>query len=106
MNRVLTAARLNLVHPLVILGMPWLIVASASRINLAIWASRRRGAQDGGFTGGSSRSTSRRWWSYVQAVTQLLPFAMGLSLAGARSIWGRRSSPSCSPRRTASRSRR
>ena len=37
MNRVLTAARLQLVHPAVILGMPWAVVASSFVINWAVW---------------------------------------------------------------------
>ena len=35
MNRVLQAARLHLVHPLVILGIPWLVVGLSFAINVA-----------------------------------------------------------------------
>ena len=81
MNRVLTAARLNLVHPLVTLGMPWLIVSLSFAINLAIWHLTPAGAQDGGFTGGVLALYITALIVYVQAVTQLLPFAIGLSLS-------------------------
>ena len=36
MNRVLTAARLQLVRPLVILGVPWLIGVLSFAINWAV----------------------------------------------------------------------
>jgi hypothetical protein len=81
MNRVLTAARLNLVHPLVTLGMPWLIAGISFAINLAIWHLTPAGAQDGGFTGGVLALYITAMIVYLQAVTQLLPFAMGLSLS-------------------------
>ena len=81
MNRILTAARLNLVHPLVTLGMPWLIVGLSFAINLATWHLTPAGALDGGFTGGVLALYITALIVYVQAVTQLLPFAMGLSLS-------------------------
>ena len=81
MNRVLTAARLNLVHPLVTLGMPWLIAGISFAINLAIWHLTPAGAQDGGFTGGVLALYITAMIVYLQAVTQLLPFAMGVSLS-------------------------
>ena len=80
MNRVLTAARLNLVHPLVTLGMPWLIAGLSFAINLAVWHLTPAGAQDGGFTGGVFALYITALIVYVQSVTQLLPLAMGLSL--------------------------
>ena len=81
MNRMLTAARLNVVHPLLTLGMPWLIVSISFAINLAIWHLTPAGAQDGGFTGGVLALYITAMIVYLQAVTQLLPFAMGLSLS-------------------------
>ena len=81
MNRVLTAARLNLVHPLVTLGMPWLIAGISFAINLAIWHLTPAGAHDGGTTGGVLALYFTGLVVYVQAVTQLLPFAMGISLS-------------------------
>ena len=80
MNRVLRAARLHLIHPLAILGIPWLIVAISFTINLAIWhlTPAREG---GGFTGGVLALYITVLVVYVQAVTHLLPFAMGVSLS-------------------------
>jgi hypothetical protein len=81
MNRVLAAARLHLIHPLVILGIPWLVVAISFAINLAVWHLTPAGEQDGGFTGGVAALYFTVLVVYAQAVTQLLPFAMGVSLS-------------------------
>ena len=67
MNRVLAAARLQLVHPLVILGVPWMIGVISFAINWATWriVDIRSLEGDDGFTGGVSRqpSTSPCSWS-------------------------------------------
>src|SRR4051794_34113928 len=82
MNRVLAAARLQLVHPLVILGMPWMIVSSSFAINWAIWSLADIRHQPGaGFTGGVAALYITVLVVFVQTVTQLLPFAMGVSLS-------------------------
>jgi hypothetical protein len=81
MDRALKAARLHLINPLVILGIPWLVVAISFAINVAIWALTPAGEQDGGFTGGVLALYITVLVVYVQAVTQLLPFAMGVSLS-------------------------
>jgi hypothetical protein len=81
MNRVLQAARLHLIHPLVILGIPWLVVAMSFAINLAIWSLTPVSEEEGGFTGGVTALYITVLVVYVQAVTQLLPFAMGVSLS-------------------------
>ena len=81
MNRVLAASRLNLAHPLVTLGMPWLIVSLSFAVNLAVWHLTPAGAEDGGFTGGVLALYITAMIVYLQSVTQLLPFAMGLSLS-------------------------
>jgi hypothetical protein len=81
MNRVLQAARLHLIHPLVILGVPWLVVAISFAINVATWNLTPAGADDGGFTGGVLALYITVMIVYVQAVTQLLPFGMGVSLS-------------------------
>lgn len=81
MNRVLAAARLNLAHPLVTLAMPWLIVSLSFVVNLAVWHLTPAGADDGGFTGGVLALYITAMIVYLQAMTQLLPFAMGLSLS-------------------------
>jgi hypothetical protein len=81
MNRALTAARLQLIHPLVILGMPWLIAASSFAINWVIWRIAGIGAEPDAFTGGILALYITEMIVMVQAVTQMLPFAMGLSLS-------------------------
>src|SRR4051794_32221813 len=82
MNRILAAARLHLVHPLVILGVPWLIVLSSFALNWAIWAVAGLGSEPGaGFTGGILSLYITVLVVFVQSVTQLLPFAMGVSLS-------------------------
>src|SRR3954454_11303766 len=86
MNRVLTAARLQVVHPLVILGMPWLIAASSFALNWVLWAVTVVGEEPGAFTGGILALYITVSVVFVQAVTQLLPSAMGLSLSR-RTYW-------------------
>jgi hypothetical protein len=82
MNRVLAAARMHLVNPLVMLGIPWAIVALSFAINLAIWGLTDAGAQpDGGITGGVLALYITVLVVYAQAVSQILPFAMGVSLS-------------------------
>jgi hypothetical protein len=83
MNRVLAAARLHLIHPLVGLGVPWLVVGVSFAINWLIWdfADLRHQAADGGFTGGVVSLYITVGIVFVQAVTQMLPFAMGVSLS-------------------------
>ncbi|GAA3177284.1 hypothetical protein GCM10010531_33740 [Blastococcus jejuensis] len=82
MNRVLTAARLQFVHPLVVLGIPWLVVSISFAINWAVWALADLRDQPGaGFTGGVMALYITVMVVFVQSVTQLLPFAMGLSLS-------------------------
>lgn len=82
MNRVLQAARLHLIHPLVILGIPWLVVSISFAINVAVWHLTPAGEEDGGLTGGILALYITVLVVYVQAVTQLLPFSMGISLSG------------------------
>jgi hypothetical protein len=81
MNRVVAAARLNLAHPMVTLGMPWLIVSLSFAVNLAVWHLTPAGADNGGFTGGILALYITAMIVYLQSVTQLLPLAMGLSLS-------------------------
>ncbi|WP_116449334.1 hypothetical protein [Blastococcus litoris] len=87
MNRVLAAARLQVVHPLVILGIPWLVVGISFAINVAIWGlAGLRDVPEAGFTGGVLALYITVCVVFVQAVTQLLPFAMGVSLSR-RTYW-------------------
>jgi hypothetical protein len=81
MNRVLAAARLHLVNPVVMLGIPWLVAGSSFAINMAIFALLDDGPDDTGFTGGVASLYITVLVVFVQAVTQLLPFAMGMSLS-------------------------
>ncbi|NEK58888.1 hypothetical protein GCU56_13540 [Geodermatophilus sabuli] len=81
MNRVVAAARLHLVHPLVMLGIPWLIVGLSFAINLAVWHLTPAGEEDSSFTGGLASLYITVMVVYVQAFTQLLSFAMGVSLS-------------------------
>ncbi|MGY2005030.1 hypothetical protein [Blastococcus sp. SYSU DS1024] len=80
MTRVLQAARLHLVHPLVALGIPWLVVSISFAINLAVWHLTPAG-EESGITGGILAFYITVLVVYVQAVTQVLPFAMGISLS-------------------------
>lgn len=87
MNRVLSAARLQIVHPAMIFGIPWLVVAISFAINWAIWAlADLRSVPDAGFTGGVMALYFTVLVVFVQAFTQLLPFAMGVSLSR-RAYW-------------------
>lgn len=82
MNRVLGAARLHLVHPLAALGVPWAVVASSFAINLLVWGFTDAGQQPGGgITGGLGALYATALVVFVQSVTQLLPFAMGVGLS-------------------------
>jgi len=83
MNRVLAAARLHLIHPLVGLGVPWLVVGISFAINWLIWdfADMQNQVDDGGFTGGVLSLYITVAIVFVQAVTQMLPFAMAMSLS-------------------------
>jgi hypothetical protein len=81
MDRVLQAARLHLVHPLMTLGIPWLVVSISFAINVAVWHLTPAGEDDGGFTGGVLALYITVLVVFVQSVTQLLPFAMGISIS-------------------------
>ncbi len=52
MNRVLQAARLHLIHPVVILGIPWLVVSISFASNVATWHLTPAGEDGGGITSG------------------------------------------------------
>jgi hypothetical protein len=87
MNRVLAAARLQLVHPLVVFGVPWMVGGISFGINLAIWALADVAEHDpNNFTGGILALYITVCVVFVQALTQMLPFAMGVSLSR-RTYW-------------------
>ncbi|TFV58539.1 UNVERIFIED_ORG: hypothetical protein E4P37_20015 [Bacillus sp. AZ43] len=81
MTRVLQAARLHLINPLISLGIPWLVVSISFAINVAVWHLTPAGEDDGGFSGGVLALYITVLVVYVQAVTHILPFAMGLSVS-------------------------
>jgi hypothetical protein len=83
MNRVLATARLHLIRPLLSLGVPWLVVGVAFAISLALWATAGIDeASDGdAFTGGVSALYITMMVAFIQSVTQLLPYAMGISIS-------------------------
>jgi hypothetical protein len=81
MNRVLSAARLQLIHPAAILGIPWAIAASSFVINWGVWSLADLRDQPDAFTGGVASLYVTVAVVFVQAVTQLLPFAMAMSLS-------------------------
>lgn len=81
MNRTLGAARLHLVNPLLSLGIPWLVVLSSFAINLVVWGVTDAGGEPGGgSTGGLAALYLTVLIVFAQSITQLLPFAMGLSV--------------------------
>jgi hypothetical protein len=79
-NHVLKAARLQLVHPLAILGIPWAVAISSFVINLAIWAVAGLGGTPSAFTGGLVSLHVTFLLVHVQSITRLLPFAMSVSI--------------------------
>jgi hypothetical protein len=83
MRRVLAAARLHYFHPLAALGIPWLVVGIAFAINLALWslAGIDQASDGDAFTGGVSSLYITVMVAYVTSVTQLLPYAMGISVS-------------------------
>jgi hypothetical protein len=86
-NRVLSAARLHLVHPLVVFGVPWMVGGISFVINWAIWALADVAEHDpNNFTGGVTALYITVCVVFVQALTQMLPFAMGVSLSR-RTYW-------------------
>ncbi|SDF68854.1 hypothetical protein SAMN05660662_3084 [Blastococcus aurantiacus] len=81
MTRVLKAAHLHLIRPSVMLGIPVLVVAISFALNVATWHLTPAGEDDGGFSGGVAALYITVMVVYVQAVTQLLPFSMGVSIS-------------------------
>lgn len=81
-NRVLTAARLNLVDAKVRLSIPWFVVGSAFLINLLIFGLIRANAGDAddGVTGALAALYLTMAISYLQTMTQTLPFALSLGV--------------------------
>jgi hypothetical protein len=83
MNRVAAVARMQLVHPALSIGVPCAIVASSFTINVAIWGLGDVAATSpgDGSTGGLASLYITVLIVFTQSVTQMFPFAMGLSLS-------------------------
>ena len=66
-----------------ILGVPWMVGALSFAINWAVWriVDIRSLEGEDGFTGGVLALYITVLIVFVQAVTQLMPFAMGISLS-------------------------
>ncbi|MGY1717037.1 hypothetical protein ACI78R_21445 [Geodermatophilus sp. SYSU D01106] len=82
MNRVLASARLHAMNPLLTVGIPWGVVSLSFVINLAVWSLTDAGTQPGGgITGGVASLYITVLVVFIQSVTQVMPFAMGMSLS-------------------------
>ncbi|RZT83819.1 hypothetical protein EV383_0638 [Pseudonocardia sediminis] len=81
-NRVVTAARLNVVDAKVRLGMPWLVVGAAFLINLLIFVLVRSNVGETGpeYTGALAALYISMAAAYIQTMTQTFPFALSLGL--------------------------
>ncbi len=82
MNRALAAARLHAMNPLLTVGIPWGIVLLSFALNLALWGTVGIGRENPeAFTGGVASLYVTVMVVFVQSVTALMPFAMGMSLS-------------------------
>lgn len=81
MSRVMNAARLHIVAPGYSLVVPWVIMASSLLINILIWAVADLGEVPDATTAGLASLYVTLVFVYIQAVTSLLPFGMGLGLS-------------------------
>ena len=81
MDRVLAATRLHFARPAVVLGIPWLVVLSSFVLNVVVWSATPAGESGDAQTGGLAALYVTVGVVYVQAVTQLLPFGMGMGLS-------------------------
>lgn len=81
MNRVGTAARLQLVAWPAAFSWPWAILAISWSVNAAIYAVLRHQGQEAGFTGGLVSIYLVMFVAHLQAMSRGLPLALGLSLS-------------------------
>lgn len=82
MNRVLGAARLQLVNPWASIGILWAIVGLVFVVNLAIWGLADVDDLAGdSTTGGLLALYITVLITFIQAVTMMFPLAMSLSLS-------------------------
>ena len=90
MNRVLQAARLHLINPLVMLSVPWLVVGISFAINVAVWALTPAGEDDGGFSGGILALYITVLVVYLLVIIVFIPFAFYKDIVLATSGGGNR----------------
>ena len=81
MDRVLSAARLHLLRPLSTYGVLWLIVGASFVLNLFVWSITAVRESESAGTGGLISLYVTILVIHVMAMTQLLPFAMGMGLS-------------------------
>ncbi|MET0189462.1 MAG: hypothetical protein ABW212_10710 [Pseudonocardia sediminis] len=81
-NRVLTAARLNVVDARTRLSMPWLVLGAAFLINLLVYGLIRANAGEAGdaSTGALAALYFFMAAAYIQTMTQTFPFALSLGV--------------------------
>ncbi|MDN5916076.1 MAG: hypothetical protein L0I76_13395 [Pseudonocardia sp.] len=81
-NRVLTAARLNVVDARMRLGIPWLVAGAAFLVNLMIYALVRATTTDtdAGETGALAAMYFTMAAAYLATMTQTFPFALSLGV--------------------------
>ena len=80
MNRVLPAARIQLVTWTALIGWPWGIMLSSFVINLALFSAIGDDIPDGRQTGGLASIYIVAMISAAQTITQFFPFSLGLGL--------------------------
>ena len=80
MDRILAAARLHTVRPLATIGLTWLIVLGVALINVIVWRTTPQD-ENSAAAGAVVPLAAVVLVSFVQAVTQLLPFGMGMGLS-------------------------
>lgn len=82
MNRVLVAARPQVVRPAILIGLRCVVVTVSFAFDWAVWSpADLPNEPDAGFTDGASAVYLTGCRGFVRAVTELLPFAMGISLS-------------------------
>lgn len=79
MNRFGSILRMNLVGWPAAVAWPWGILLAAWAVNLVIWAAMPASARDNAQTFGISSIYVVTMIAFISSITQLFPFAMGIS---------------------------